>query len=340
MTVFLAMKNKLMMNHTLIKNFFCATLLILSTYGQAADVTPLDKTVAIVEDDVIMASDLQQEVARLQAQQKEQAPDPQRLQKQALEKLIMDSIQLQLAEKLDIHVTEDDVNNMMQTIAKQHNMTVDQLKQALAAQGDNVESFREQLRKERTIGQLRQRQIGPRVQVTKQEIAQFLKSPNKDKLKQMNPQAAEVPTVVSEAHVRHILITPSAIRTDAQAEKLANDIKQQLDRGGDFATLARKYSNDVGSVSEGGDLGWVTAEQLDPDFAAMVGKTPAHKVSAPFKTQFGWHILEVLDTRTQDKAADQQTEQARNYLRNQKFNAELQNWLRQIRQEAYVDIKL
>ena len=145
---------------------------------------------------------------------------------------------------------------------------------------------------------------------------------------------------MDEVHVRHILIKPSEIRTEAQTEALINKIHDRIEAGEDFATLAKTYSEDPGSALNGGDLNWVNPNSLVPEFRAAMSDTPQGVLSKPFKTQYGWHVLEVLGRRATDSTSQAREQQAMNALRNRKYDEELQSWLRQIRDEAYVEIKL
>lgn len=146
--------------------------------------------------------------------------------------------------------------------------------------------------------------------------------------------------LVRQSHVRHILIKPNEIRPDAQARALATELRQRILDGESFATLAREYSDDTGSALKGGDVGWSLPGKFVEEFAAVAEAIPLHEVSEPFKTQFGWHILEVTERRDQDFSEEIQRSQARNALRQRKFAEELQIWLQELRDEAFVDIKI
>lgn len=146
--------------------------------------------------------------------------------------------------------------------------------------------------------------------------------------------------LVRQSHVRHILIKPNEIRPDAEARALAAELRQRILDGESFATLAREYSDDTGSALKGGDVGWSLPGKFVEEFAAVAETIPLHEVSEPFKTQFGWHILEVTERRDQDFSEEIQRSQARNALRQRKFAEELQIWLQELRDEAFVDIKI
>lgn len=142
-----------------------------------------------------------------------------------------------------------------------------------------------------------------------------------------------------EVHVRHILIKTSAVRDSEQAQQLAEQLHQRLLAGEDFAELARQYSQDPGSARDGGDLGWMEPDDLVPEFRQMMAASKIGQLSAPFATQFGWHVLQVLDRRVTDSSEQAREQQALQLLHNRKYEEELQIWLREIRDEAYVEIK-
>jgi peptidyl-prolyl cis-trans isomerase SurA len=414
--------------------------LFLGTAAHAA-VEPLDNIVAIVDNDVIMQSQLNQRVHEVQqtiAKRGQGVPPTSVLDQQVLERLIVENLQLQLGERMGIRITDEELNDAVATIAQRNGMTIDQFRRALAHDGLSYEDAREQIRREMTISRVRQRRVAERIQVTDQEVQNFLKSDlgkmqmseefqlaniliptpesaNSEAIQNAYKQAVDVynqlkkgadfgqmaiarsgsdtaleggdmgwrkaaqlpppfdsllskmpvgeitepirtpggfiilklnakrggqSVVVDEVHVRHILIKPSEIRTEAQTEALINKIHDRIEAGEDFATLAKTYSEDPGSALNGGDLNWVNPNSLVPEFRAAMSDTPQGVLSKPFKTQYGWHVLEVLGRRATDSTSQAREQQAMNALRNRKYDEELQSWLRQIRDEAYVEIKL
>ena len=140
--------------------------------------------------------------------------------------------------------------------------------------------------------------------------------------------------------VRHILIQTSEIRSEKQTKGLIDEIFERLNQGEEFKQLARQYSDDPGSKMEGGDLGWTTAGSFDPVFESIMNQTEKGKLSKPFKSQFGWHILEVIDRRNEDVSDNERKNRAYQIIFNRKFEQELQRTLIELRSEAYVDIKL
>jgi peptidyl-prolyl cis-trans isomerase SurA len=146
-------------------------------------------------------------------------------------------------------------------------------------------------------------------------------------------------TTVPQTHVRHILVKPSEILSDAQARDRVAELKARIEAGEDFAALAREYSEDIGTAAEGGDLGWTNPGQMVPEFESAMASTEVGDISAPVRSQYGWHILEVLERREKDMTEAMRRAQIREFLHSRKYEEELDAWLRKIRDEAFVDIK-
>ncbi|HCV79097.1 MAG TPA: molecular chaperone SurA [Pseudomonas sp.] len=413
--------------------------LALTPLVQAA-VVPLDKVVAIVDNDVVMQSQLDQrlnEVKQNITRRGAAAPPESELRQQVLERLILEDIQMQLAGRMGVKISDEELNQAVATIAQRNGLSVAEFRQALARDGLSYDAAPEQVRREMMISRVRQRQVGQRVQVTQQEVQNFLASdlgklqlseeyrlaniliPVADnagnagldaaarqaqdtynqlrqgadfnqlaiarsagdnaldggeigwrKAAQLPPpfdrligsvgvggitQPVRVPggfvilkveekrggeaSIVDEVHVRHILLKPNAVRSDAETQRLAARLRERIQNGESFATLAKSFSEDPGSALNGGDLGWINPESLVPEFREVMNNSPVNQLSQPFRTAFGWHILEVLGRRATDNTQQAREQQALNLLRSRKYDQELQTWLRQIRDEAYVEIK-
>ncbi|MCP0913793.1 MULTISPECIES: peptidylprolyl isomerase [Legionella] len=143
---------------------------------------------------------------------------------------------------------------------------------------------------------------------------------------------------VVKTHVRHILLKQDANMTEAEAIRQINNIYEQLKSGKDFAVMAKQYSLDAASAVKGGDLGWVTAEELVPQFAKAMNALPLHKVSKPVKSLFGWHLIEVLERKTVDDSQAFQRQQVHQFLQQRKFTEAVQNWQQHLRADAYLNI--
>ena len=406
-----------------------------------AQLQSLDRVVAIVDNDVIMQSQLDQrlnEVAQTLGKRGGELPPQDVLQQQVLERLIVENLQLQIGERSGIRITDEELNQAMASIAQRNNLTLEQFRAALARDGLSYEQAREQISREMIISRVRQRRVAERIQVTDQEVNNFLASdlgqmqlaeeyrlanilipvpdaasPDQvraaaqktaemyDKLRsgadfaqmaiahsgsenaleggeigwrkgaQLPPAFAELIRSLSvgeiteplrtpggfmivklqekrggdtqvrdEVHVRHILIKPNAIRSEDETRRLVERLYQRILAGEDFAELAKNFSEDPGSALNGGDLNWIDPNSLVPEFRDVMAKTPSGELSKPFQSPYGWHVLEVMGRRATDSSDQYRKQQAMNALRNRKYDEELQAWLRQIRDEAYVEIKL
>lgn len=145
---------------------------------------------------------------------------------------------------------------------------------------------------------------------------------------------------LTETHARHILIQTSDVISDDEARRRLEDIRQRLNKGEDFATLAKTYSNDKGSAERGGDLGWARPGMMVEEFERVMNTTLVNQVSAPFRSQFGWHILQVLETRDASGNIELLRERTRQGLMRRHGEEELERWQRRIRDEAYVEIMI
>ena len=143
---------------------------------------------------------------------------------------------------------------------------------------------------------------------------------------------------VTKTQVRHILLKQDASMTAAEAQKQINNIYQQLKSGKDFALMAKQYSVDSSTAVKGGDLGWVTADELVPQFSKAMNALPLHTVSKPVKSPFGWHLIEVMARKTVDDSAAFQRQQVRMFLNQRKFTEAVQNWRQHLRTDAYINI--
>jgi peptidyl-prolyl cis-trans isomerase SurA len=148
------------------------------------------------------------------------------------------------------------------------------------------------------------------------------------------------PQPQQQTHVRHILLRTNELRSDSEAQQRLKTIRQRIINGDDFSELARAYSDDTGSALKGGDLGWVNPGATVPNFEAVMNRSDVNTVSQPFKSPFGWHILQVLERRKQETATAVMRSQAAEALRARKSDDAIELWLRRLRDEAYVEIRL
>ncbi|MCI0400969.1 MAG: peptidylprolyl isomerase [Gammaproteobacteria bacterium] len=419
---------------TLLTPFFTC---VLNTWA----VEPLDSIVAVVNDDVIMQSELENRTRTVEAQLKHNGtaiPPQLVLQKQVLERLILMKLQLQLAQSTGIRVDDDTLNRAIGRIAENNGMSLSQFREILERDGYNFAAFREDMRDEITITQLRQRQIDNQITVTDREIDNLLStqknqgdvnaeyhlahiliatpeaaSPEQLQSRQQKAEqvlaqlragadfketavavsdgqqaldggdlgwrkADQLPTIfaaivpkmntgdvsdliqsasgfhiikvlgirgssqhmVTQTHVRHILVRPSETTSNEAAQTRLEQLKPRVAGGEDFAELARSHSDDTASAINGGDLGWVNPGDLVPEFEAAMDSLSLGQTSDPVRTQFGWHLIQVIDRRDHDSTEEVKRAEAREVIRQRKIQENQEAWLRQMRDEAYVEYRL
>jgi peptidyl-prolyl cis-trans isomerase SurA len=416
---------------------FIASLACLSAGPANAQLS--DRVVAVVDDEVILQSELNTRMAAVREQVASGAIPRniplEELEDQVLEQLIMDSLQSQLAVRSGIRIDDNALNQALTAIAQQNNMSFDEFRSVLNQQGQYL-AFREQIRKDMMINNLQNGSINSRINITRQEIENYLRSeaaqldispeyrvqhvlvpvddPNQNSLQQeladliyqQLQDGADIlelaasreilglpvgggdlagwrkvealPTMfrsvvpnmtvgeitepftsnsgfhivklvekrggvdlqVNQAQVRHILIRPNEIRTPQQTEELIYELYQRIQNGEDFGDLARVYTDDPNSMVSGGDLGWITEGQLPPQFEATIAQLEIEELSQPFQIGEDWHIAQVMDRRIEDVTEENARFQAEQILRERKFDNELENWLTEIRDTAYIDIRL
>jgi peptidyl-prolyl cis-trans isomerase SurA len=145
---------------------------------------------------------------------------------------------------------------------------------------------------------------------------------------------------ITETRAQHILLTPGALRTEEQAKQEARQLHERIKKGEDFGEIAKKVSDDPGSKAAGGDLGWQPAGVYAPEFQDALDKLQPGQVSTPFRSPFGWHIAKVLERRSRDATDETRRARARGAIQNRKAAEEYDMWLRRLRAEAYVEIRL
>lgn len=413
-----------------------------STQAALSVPDPLDRIVAVVNDDVITALELESEVGNIKKQllsQNTRLPPDSVLKKQILDRMILQHLQLQRAERVHIRVDDEMLNRAINNIADQNKLSLNGLRNALEQQGMDYTQFRENIRKEIIISQLQQRQVLNRISITKQEIDTFLtnqslkgaikgeynlghilialpEGADAKQIEQAKIKANEVieklkngadfaqtaiavsdgqkaldggnlgwrsfdalPTlfsdwvrnqevnnisnalrspngfhilkllakrtndeqhIISQTHVRHILIKTDEFNTSEESRKRLLKIRDRILKGEDFSKLAKLYSEDPGSAEKGGDLGWVNPGMMVPPFEEAYKELVVGQVSEPVKTQFGWHIIEVLDKRNVDNTDKVKRDKAMESIRARKAEPALQNWFRTLRDGSYVDVRL
>lgn len=405
----------------------------------------LDKVVAIVDEGVVLQSELDERITEVRANAAnggQPLPPAGELRTQLIESLVVENLQMQLANRMGIRYDDDTINSVMGNIAEQNNMSFDDYVATLEAAGRYV-STREQIRRELMLRDLQRGMVNRRINITDQEIDNFLnsemgrvsmapdyfvsqtlipigendpaeiiaakeqfaglmleainsgtpfeqvrevaqraaatnpptgfpvnggelgwrkadelpslfvdivptmkanevrgpiRSPNGFHLVKLVQVRGALNSLVKQTHARHILISPNEIRTEEQAKALAQTLRDRIEAGEDFAAIARQNSDDSASVVAGGDMGWANEGGMPPEFEAVINEMEVDELSQPFETSYGWHVAQVLERREQDLSRQFSRQQAENTLRSRKFDVELQNWLIEIREQAYVKI--
>jgi peptidyl-prolyl cis-trans isomerase SurA len=172
------------------------------------------------------------------------------------------------------------------------------------------------------------------------DVSAALRSPNGFHiLKLTNKRGGNSPLVIEQTHARHILIKLSEIMSETEGKQKMDGIKERLDNGDKFEVLARQFSED-GTASNGGDLGWVNPGDTVPQFEKAMNELKDNQISEPIRSPFGWHIIQVLERRKQDMSKEAARLKARQEIRTRKADEAYQDWVRELRDRAYVELRL
>ncbi len=254
--------------------------------------TVLDQVVAVANDQPILQSSLDEELAQVRSRLQAQGtplPPPADLRHQVLEHLITQSLELQAAKQQGIQVSDDDVNRALSTIASRNNITLAQLPQALAAEGQSYSAFRRTIHTQMVIHQLEQQAVAANISVTPAEIDNYLNS-------QSQNQGAKV-----RYHLAQILVPFPSNPTPEQAKQTlvqAQKIEEQLKKGANFAAMAAAKSAGPQALN-GGDLGWMSGAELPTLFSDAVPKLKVGELSSPIAGAGGYHIVKLIARRDQ-----------------------------------------
>ncbi len=420
----------------------------LSAFAQQTPATqpsaaqPLDRIAAVVDEDIILQSELDRAVANIRGQyagREAQLPPADVLQRQVLERLILIHLQTARAATTGIRISDEEVDNAVNNIARQNTISVDQLRQQLARDGLNYSDFRSSLRDELIVQRLRQRFAQGRISVSDAEVdaalaalaggntqyrlahilvalpegatadqistgqrkiegikslldrgemefsaaaVRYSDSPNAleggnlgwraldqiptsfsgtissmqtgqiigpirgpsgfqlIKLEETRNAQAGDAKMVTQYQARHILIRTEKEGEDAAAKAKLETLRARVAGGADFAELATENSDDTSSKIRGGDLGWFAQDDFGPDFGTQVADLADGQVSAPFKTQAGWHIVQRIGTRQANATNDSRRTQLRESIGQRKLEDEWSRFLREMRGEAFIDIRI
>ena len=270
-------------------NLIPRILFILFLIVPAVQAEQIDTIVAVVGDDIVLKSELNDAVAQVESQwraQSRELPPRNVLEKQVLDRLVLLKLQLERAKTAGVQVSEDDLQKALTSIAARNNMTLNQFADAVAADGMDFKALREQIRNEVLISKLRQKEVEGRVQVGDQDVDLYLEG-------QKTKAALD-----REYHLAHILVAPKddAPEQTQQARKTADDVLARLRAGEKFADLAVRYSNDDQALN-GGDLGWRSAASLPTLFAPIVPAMKPGDTSDVIASPNGFHIVRLMEVR-------------------------------------------
>lgn len=416
-------------------------LLVNSINAMSAQIEKIDRIVAVVDQSVITEQELLDRTKSVVAQIEKKGgelPSEKVLQKQILERLIVDSLQLQLAAQTGIKVDDGQLDKTIERIAEQNKLTVNEFKSAIEKDGISFYKFREDIRNEITISRLREREVDSKVTVSEGEVDNYLttqsnragdqddyeisailirtpqdltpediekaRSRTEQVMKSLDSgmsfneasatysdapnaleggsmgwrNASQIPPaflellktmksgetskpfrtpngiyvlklndrrtgtanmMVDQTHVRHILIKLSEVVSESEAKHKIEVIRERIVNGTAFEEMARQYSED-GSASNGGDLGWVNPGDTVPAFEREMSALEPNQVSQPVQTPFGWHIIQVLERRKEDMTQQATRLKARQEIRARKAEEAYNDWIREMRDRAYVDLRL
>jgi peptidyl-prolyl cis-trans isomerase SurA len=410
----------------------------LSTRGEL-----VDRVAAVVGEGVVLTSQLDNEVDRITARLREnktELPPRNVLRKQVLERLIVQEIQMQRAERIGMRVNDEMLNESLQEVAQRNKITFTELPGALQAQGIDYRDFRDDMRRDITLQMLRQRDVLAHINVSPRELDQYIarqqRLPNQNaqyslshilisvpisatgeqiavreaRAKEAHDKlvggtdfaqvavaysdsatnveggslgwrkGAELPSIIAElipkmaagditdpirtpsgfhifklndirggeqqamisqVHARHILLKTNDLEDDATVQQRLTNIRDRIVNGKeDFAAIASVTSQDTGSAAEGGDLGWSGPGTFVPEFEKQLDALQENEITEPFKTKFGWHIVQLLGRRVHDATDDMRRNRAFAALRESKAEEETEIWLRRLREDAFVEYRL
>src|SRR5580698_3163993 len=269
-------------------------LLLPASHAQTRDISVhgqlLDRIAAIVNDGLVLKSELDDQMTSVQKrlqEQKVELPSQSVLQQQVLDRLVLQEIQMQRAKHVGLTITDEQLNGALQEIAARNKIPFDQLPTALAAQGVDYKIYRESMRKELTLSTLRQRDVIAHINVSPHELEQYL-------AREQNAAAND------EFNVSHILLSLPAAATPQQLEDIshkAQDVASRAGKGEDFGQLAIANSNSQTAL-DGGQLGWRKGSQLPQFILDLVVKMKPGEVSEPVRTPSGYHIVKLNERRS------------------------------------------
>jgi peptidyl-prolyl cis-trans isomerase SurA len=295
----------------------------------AAPIVRLDKIIAVVNNEIITQHELDAKISMAKRQMRlshTPIPAAKQLHDQALNLLIMQSLQMQIAKRAGISITDSDLDSSIQSIAQRNNASITEMRKTLQAQGISYKEFRKQIKTQMLIAKVQQAAVGKQVNVSALEIKGMRgqlhnKSPLQYKLADLLVALPDSPT-------------PQDIKT---AKQKAASLLAKIKSGQSFQAVAAAYSASSSSVS-GGDLGWQSAAELPDIFVAAVKNHVTRSVVGPIQAGNGFHLLKILGKR-RSKSGAANDEQIRQMIWQRKFSENVAIWLQQLRSSAYIKIE-
>lgn len=295
----------------------------------ALDIKPVDNIVAVVNDDVITKQELDLVTNQMRSQlPKGKSVNAADLEQQALAQLIRKDLLVQAAKRANIRLSNADVNEAIEQFAAQRHMTAKELIQRIAKEGISENQLRRTMTENLLAQKIEQSEVMGKSQVSDAEIDDAIARA------QQEGRPLPPPITAYSYHVQHILLKNDNDIT----RKLIEQIAQQARSGASFEQLARQYSQD-GSAQNGGDLGWIIDGETVPPFEAAVKSLQPGQISMPVRTQFGWHVIRLIDVRSNDTPAERQRNGMREVLVQEKRELLLQNFLKQLEDQAYINVR-
>lgn len=283
-----------------------------------------DRIVAIVNDDLITEKDVRDVMNSVKSANKDmsnaQAWDA------ALDDLINQKLILQVAKRKNIEISDMEIDAAIREIAQNRKMSVDELIAAIKKEGVTKDMLRKTVANGILTQMVTKQALSSMTRVSDSDVANFLAS-------------HELQGERKEYLASHILLKTDGTRTNEEILKTLNIIKKQARAGAQFAQLAKRYSQDLASASNGGDLGWVREGVTVPEFEDALVKLQPGQISGPVRTPFGWHLIELRDERSYVPTQDQAMLLARRYLEKQKYKSVYSTWMKSLRKSAYIEIK-
>lgn len=312
----------------------CVLFLSAPALAAPAASSEIDRIVAIVDDDLVMYSELSAKIKQFMLQMRRpgvKAPSRSAIEQQVLDQLIDRRVQLNAARQAGIVTDEGVIAKAITSIAERNGLTLPQFRTALQREGINYNQFKKGIEEEFLINRMLSQNVLNKIQVSDHEI-------NAQLAKQKGKGGGGV--MVNQTQVRHILLRTDEVTSDQDAKTRLQQLRARLIGGDDFAALAKAHSKDTASAIKGGDLGWLGANDVLPVFRQEMDALKPNEISQPFQTQMGWHLIQVLGRRNYDNSSDLEREQARSAIQQQKAEEAIKQYVRRLRDEAYVEIRL